>query len=279
MNLITAKCPDCGADLKLPEGSLSVTCEYCGSQVIVTDILGTGSVMQNCMTLAYAALESNNYNDAYQHFNTALELDTKCYTAWFGKAICTGMTGKLIEMRIEEMIKLFENAFKYAPADKQANIRRNAAAEIVKAINAQKEKVLTEQNFLTEMLQIDNRPDGSTKLLEDGIMKIKQEFIRSLDKAHEYDPSNTDIVPLKNEFTQTAQVIEKPVIPNEEKLSTQFENLSEQISKQQTPVVSTPVTPSVNEKKKSGCAVFSVLAMFIIFACFGIVIFLLQHNT
>lgn len=274
MNLITAKCPDCGADLKIPEGSLSVTCEYCGSQVIVTDVLGTGSVMQNCMTLAYAALEANNYTDAYQHFNTALELDINSYTAWFGKAICTGRTGKLIDLRIDEMIKLFENAFKYAPADKQANIRRNAASEIVKAIKAQKEKFNEQQMFLGEMKQIDQGTDYNLSEIEGWVMKVRQEFLGALDKAHEYDPSNTDIAPLKNELTQAVAVSPEPIIPDGQKISTQFGNLAEQISKQETPAAP-PVQPVVNEKKKSGCAVMSVIVIFIIFACVGAAILLL----
>ena len=277
MNLITAKCPDCGADLKIPEGSLSVTCEYCGSQVIVTDILGTGSVMQNCMTLAYAALEANNYTDAYQHFNTALELDINSYTAWFGKAICTGRTGKLIDLRIDEMIKLFESAFKYAPADKQANIRRNAASEIVKAIKAQKEKFNAQQMFLGEMKQIDQGTDYNLSELEGSVMKVKQEFLGALDKAHEYDPSNTDIAPLQNELTQAVEVSPEPIIPDEQKLSTQFGNLAEQISRQPTPVVAPPPQPVVNEKKKSGCAVMSVIVIFIIFACVGAAILLMLN--
>lgn len=262
MNLITARCPDCGADLKIPEGSSTVTCEFCGSQVIVTDILGTSAVMQNCMTLAYAALESKDYKDAYGHFNSALEIDMKNYSAWFGKAICTGMTGKLIDLRINEMIKLFENAFNYAPADKQANMRRNASAEIVKAIKALMQVFKLQQDMLS-MTGID---DGDMrKGLEDASNKVKQEFSDALNKAREYDPSNADITPLQNEIAQASQEAEKPLTvqtPAGQTPLEMFQSADEELKKINTPPVSQQ--PSVNEKKKSGC--MSIIAMFIVIA-------------
>lgn len=252
MNLITAKCPDCGADLKIPEGSSSVTCEFCGSQVIVTDILGTSTVMQNCMTLAFAALEKNDYEDAYGHFNSALEIDMKNSSAWFGKAVCTGRTGKLIDLRIDEMIKLFETAFGYAPDDKQQKIRKNASGEIVKAIKGLMDVFKLQQ----EMLSFEEEDADMKKGLEDASNKVKQEFFRALDKAREYDTSNPDITPLLNEIKQAVQSSEKPPVV------------------QQTPVASPPAQTQVNENKKSGCAFMLAMAMFIIFTCYGIFKFL-----
>lgn len=206
MNLITAKCPDCGADLKIPEGSSSVTCEYCGSQVIITDILGTSTVMQNCMTLAFAALEKNDFEDAYGHFNSALEIDMKNYSAWFGKAVCTGRTGKLIDLRIDEMINLFETAFSYAPSDKLANAHRNASAEIIKAIKGLTDVFKLQQ----EMLKMEEDDEDMKKGLEEASNKVKKEFFGALDKAREYDPSNADIIPLRDEITKLSQVVEQP---------------------------------------------------------------------
>jgi hypothetical protein len=268
MNLITAKCPDCGADLKIPEGSSSVTCEFCGSQVIVTDILGTSAVMQNCMTLAFAALEQQDYKDAYGHFNSALEIDMKNYSAWFGKAICTGRTGKLIELRIDEMLKLFETAFNYAPADKQQNMRRNAAGEIVKAIKALMEVFKLQQTMLT----FEGEDEDIKKGLEEASNKVKQEFMGALDKAREYDPSNADIDPLKKEIIAAAMAAEKPPVytrpPIEHMPPTPQVNVQPQAN----------APPPVNEKKKSGCSMMLAMAMIFIFACFGIAMWILDFR-
>lgn len=57
MELKTAKCPECGADLQIPEGKDVITCEYCGANVIVKDLLGTIAPIQNYMSLAASALQ------------------------------------------------------------------------------------------------------------------------------------------------------------------------------------------------------------------------------
>jgi hypothetical protein len=258
MNLVTARCPDCGADLKIPEGSSSVTCEYCGSQVIVADILGTSAVMQNCMTLAYAALEKEDYNDAYGHFNSALEIDMKNYSAWFGKAMCTGRTGKLIDMRVAEMIKLFETAFGYAPADKQQNMRRNASAEIVKAIKGLMQVFKLQQ----EMLSFEEDDADMKKGLEDASNKVKQEFTDALNKALEYDPSNADVAPLRDEITKAAQAAQQP--PDYTRPA--IEHMPPPVHVDVQPQANAPPANAPTVSKKSGCSM--MLAMMMLFvAC------------
>jgi tetratricopeptide (TPR) repeat protein len=257
MNLVTARCPDCGADLKIPEGSQSVTCEYCGSQVLVADILGTSAVMQNCMTLAYAALEKEDYNDAYGHFNSALEIDMKNYSAWFGKAICTGRTGKLIDMRIDEEIKLFETAFGYAPADKQQNMRRNASVEIVKAIKGLMQVFKLQQ----EMLSFEEDDADMKKGLEDASNKVKQEFTGALDKAREYDPSNADIDPMKKEITEASTPAQMQ--PDYTRPAIEHMPPPVHVDVQQP-------APPVTESKKSGCAMMMVMMMMVVVLCAGV---------
>jgi LSD1 subclass zinc finger protein len=260
MNLVTARCPDCGAALKIPEGASSVICEFCQSQVLVADILGTSAVMQNCMTLAYAALEKEDYNDAYGHFNSALEIDMKNYSAWFGKAICTGRTGKLIDMRIDEMIKLFETAFGYAPADKGQNMRRNASAEIVKAIKGLMEVFKLQQMMLT----LEGDDADIRKGLEDASNKVKQEFTGALDKAREYDSANADIDPLKKEILAAA--IEAQKQPDYTRPA--IEHMPPPVHAE-VPQANAP--PPVNESKKSGCTMMLAMIMLFVAVCAGIV--------
>jgi tetratricopeptide (TPR) repeat protein len=192
MQLITARCPDCGADLKIPEGSVSVVCDYCGSNVIVSDILGPNAVVQNCMILAYAALQGENYKDAYDHFNKALELNGTNYNAWFGKAICAGMMSHFNDVRFDEMLVLFDNAIRNAPADKQENLKKNAAAEINKAVM----KFVNGMTSGREIFLSASQGGGISLNLGNirgDIMKMKDEVIRAMEKAHEYDPSNKDV--------------------------------------------------------------------------------------
>jgi hypothetical protein len=194
MKLVAAKCPDCGADLKISEGSTSIICEYCGGNILVTDILGATSVMQNCMTLAYSAMDSKNYKDAYDHFNRAIEIDMKNPNAWFGKAVCGGMTGKFRDNSFGQMIDMFENAFSYAPADKQANFRKNAAVEIVKVVRNSAKLIQ-----LSCALLVFKEDSALSAEVKEEVSKIKGIVEKTVKKAQEYDSSNADVTALLSE--------------------------------------------------------------------------------
>ncbi len=193
MQLITAKCPDCGADLKIPEGSTSVICDYCGGNILVADVLGSSSVMQNCMMLAYSALESRNYNDAYDHFNRAIEIDLKNPNAWFGKAVCEGMIGKVGENSFGQMIDLFENAFRYTEDDKNSIMKKNAASEIVKVVR-KNEKIV---QLVNQMLEFSE----DTPSVKDEVKQINEMVKNTVMKALEYDPANKDAAALLSDVS------------------------------------------------------------------------------
>ena len=258
MQLITAKCPDCGADLNIPEGSLNVTCEYCGSNILVTDVLGSNSVMQNCMTLAYAALKNEDYKEAYGHFNSALETDMKSSGAWFGKALCAGELGSVAKPRFDEMMTMFETAINYAPADKQNNLKKNAAAEVVKAI----QKTANQRELAEEMMHDLDDGDADDKAMTDdmkkNLEKTKEEILRALNKAHEYDPANNDVTKLIDEVSSGTH-------PESQKLEQMRQQLfgSEPLKPDPEPPAPAPVTTS----KKSGCSMMIAALMFIICAC------------
>ena len=196
MKLIPAKCPDCGAGIKINEGSTSVVCEYCGGNIIVTDVLGTSSVMQNCMILAYSAMESGNYEDAYDHFNRAIEIDLKNPNAWFGKAVCMGMTGKISDDVFGKMMNLFENAINYAPEDKQANLKKNAAAEIVKILRKSSGLI-----HLAFELSAFNDDEQFSSIIKKDLNDLKEKVLKTVQKAQEYDNTNNDVKVLMEEIT------------------------------------------------------------------------------
>lgn len=263
MNLIPAKCPDCGADLKIPEGSTSLICEYCGGNILVTDILGTTSVMQNCMTLAYSAIESNNYKDAYDHFNRAIEIDLKNPNAWFGKAVCEGMIGKIRDNSFGQMIGLFESSFNYAPEDKKSNFRKNAAAEIVKVIR-KSAKII---QFSSELLLLEGDKELSSMVSKE-VKNLKDTVTKTVQKAQEYDPSNKDVKTLLDEVTSGAFFQANPGSEIETKEIIQ--------SGEYKPISPEPVNPitsksqtSMNQdssNKRSGCSFVIIILVMIITA-------------
>ena len=269
MNLITAKCPDCGAGLKIPEGSSSVTCEFCGSQVMVTDVLGTGAVMQNCMILAYAALKNENYEEAFDHFNRALEIDMKSSSALFGRALCTGWLGKVAKPGFDDMMDMFEKAISYAPADKQVNVKKNAAAEVVKSVR----HIIPNIKFGVEMIELEmDAKDAdfaaSTADITANVKNSKEQILRALEKAQEYDPSNNEITPLMAEVNAIA--ISKPMPGINLPIHENFAQASEELKKVGT---EQPPPPQVSNKSKSGCmGVVAVLAIVLVVLIAGIAI-------
>ncbi len=260
MNLITAKCPDCGADLKIPEGSTSVTCEYCGSNVLVTDVLGSNAVMQNCMMLAYAALKDENYEEAYDHFNRALETDMKSSGAWFGKALCAGELGKVVKPRFDEMMTMFETAINYAAADKQNNLKKTAAAEVVKCVHHITPNIKPGEEMV-EMEIGDKDADmaASTADIEKNIKNAKEEITRALQKAQEYDPSNKDIPALITEINAVKHSEPMPGINLQ--IDENFSDAQKKLSEVQQPAAATAAP--VSSAKKSGCS-FMITAIILI---------------
>jgi tetratricopeptide (TPR) repeat protein len=260
MNLITAKCPDCGAGLKIPEGSSSVICEFCGSQVMVTDVLGTGAVMQNCMILAYAALKNENYEEAFDHFNRALEIDMKSSSALFGRALCTGWLGKVAKPGFDDMMDMFEKAINYAPADKQANVKKNAAGEAVKSVR----HLIPNIKFGVQMIELEmDAKDAdfaaSTADITANIKNTKEQITRALQKALEYDPSNKEIAPLMAEINAITVTAAKPLPGINLQIHENFSKADAELKTIDSQTQSPQQTQQV--KSKSGCmGVFAILA-------------------
>ncbi len=194
MHLIPVKCPDCGADVKLPEGKTQLTCEYCGGSILVADLLGSTSVMQNCMTLAYEAINDKNYEDAYDHFNRAIEIDMKNPYALMGKAVCLGMTGKLADNIFNKMTRLHENAFSYATVDKLPNLKKTAAADIVKVVRKNKAFI-----HMAKELIVLNGEDEFTAELKKNYDELIQSTKEIVNKAVEYDSLSKDVSDLNQE--------------------------------------------------------------------------------
>lgn len=275
MKLITARCPDCGADLNIPEGSGSVKCEYCGSNVTVSDVLGSTDVVRNCMILAYDALKIENYKDAYDHFNRAIENDMKNYSAWMGKAICTGQLNKIANPRFDEITAMFENALNYAPADKQENLKKNIAAETPKVVR----HLVKNEELLLDLydLAADSDVSATAEDIRNNFKKSREGATQILQKAHEYDPANEEVNTLLNEFLAGKHLNPGPTKKPAEKMtppeSAYFKDLSKNQNVQAPPPeILFPKSTPVQNTKKSGC--FGVVIVLALIAGTGLLIFL-----
>lgn len=105
MNVVTPKCPSCGAELSLEGGGLPSRCKFCGKDVV--DVDAPSSASGNLVTLARAAAEAGNDTEAATLWSRTLESDPANVEAWLGKA-------KAIPMTLATMQRGYEQAESYA---------------------------------------------------------------------------------------------------------------------------------------------------------------------
>jgi tetratricopeptide (TPR) repeat protein len=90
--LTIAKCPSCGADLRIT-GDGTARCSYCQKDIIVRGSQApVSATAQNLVTLARAATEAGNDEEASALWSRVLEHDPKNAEAWLGKAKAVPMT-------------------------------------------------------------------------------------------------------------------------------------------------------------------------------------------
>ena len=100
MQLITLKCPACGAVANIQGNETIFTCEYCQNRIAVMKPISINSVVDglneieqtkysNYISILNQALSAGNYKEAYDYCNKALEINPKAATLWENKAICT----------------------------------------------------------------------------------------------------------------------------------------------------------------------------------------------
>ena len=91
MSLVSAKCPSCGAALKVPDDKDYVVCEFCDSSVRVREAvrLYTEADIPDWFILADSALKNKKYPEALHYYMKILETDAKQSGAWLGRAAVT----------------------------------------------------------------------------------------------------------------------------------------------------------------------------------------------
>jgi tetratricopeptide (TPR) repeat protein len=116
MPLDVARCPSCGAQLEVSKSSEIMTCEYCGSKVVVNESLnGIKGETKNFLDLANNEFKLGNYEKARQYFEKVLETNPKNYTALFLKGLSSGQQFNINDFKFKELLQGYSDARKYIP--------------------------------------------------------------------------------------------------------------------------------------------------------------------
>ena len=86
--------------------------------------------IDNILVLATTAYEAQNYAEAENYCNRAIELDAMNYKAWNLKGKAVGWQSKIDNLRIEEAAHSFCKAIDFAPEEEKEEMKNQAAEEL-----------------------------------------------------------------------------------------------------------------------------------------------------
>lgn len=125
MKLKSAKCPNCGADLKVNPNNETTKCEYCKSAILIEDAIAkyklevSGEVeiknlpkIDNYLKLAERNYKNKEYNEAYKNYGLVLELDPNNTLALLRYAICKTLLNNYIDFNLDYLMQSFNDVVK-----------------------------------------------------------------------------------------------------------------------------------------------------------------------
>lgn len=185
MNFVSAKCPQCGGALQVPDDCNSVKCMYCGTDIVVREAINLASGnLDNYMELGKSAQDAGNYSESYDYFTKALELDPKNSEAWAGKALSAGWQSNLIKNRLDEMLVCYEKAVNTSINEGLKEVIKLQAAVSILSVSKAFFNMSTEHTI--EFVGV-----ASAKF--EHVDRCK-DIIRACEKAYAYD-SDLDEIP------------------------------------------------------------------------------------
>ena len=86
--------------------------------------------IDNILVLATTSYEAQNYKEAENYCNRAIELDAMAYKAWFLKGKAVGWSSTWDSPRITESSHSFCKAIDFAPEEEKEDLKNQAAEEL-----------------------------------------------------------------------------------------------------------------------------------------------------
>lgn len=132
MGLVSAKCPNCGADIQVDESRTTGFCQYCGSSIEIQSAIQLVKIdksedFDNFIKLAEEAAKVSNFEEAQSYIKKALEINPRSSQAWKMKMFYMAGVPEMkptdiyiteiyfYEIRVaQELIEAAKNMVKYA---------------------------------------------------------------------------------------------------------------------------------------------------------------------
>lgn len=152
MRLTSAKCPNCGADIKVNKEEEKTVCKYCKSEILVEDAIAKLKVvvegevelkgvpkLESYLKLGDRAYKDGKFDEAYANYSKALELDPDNAIAILRQGLSKVLKEKEpLKMTISSGVSAYQNAIKI-----DESLKESGAADLA-VVLASEEEVLTE---------------------------------------------------------------------------------------------------------------------------------------
>ena len=129
-NFVPAICPQCNASLDLNSDLETAFCTYCGTSLIVKDVIQKVKIVGNPTLKNYLKLGDRHYNnydykEAKDNYKHALEIEPDNWEAIYRYGVCIARTSTLGEFKINAFVKASKNALKIIKEDKKLKKEEN----------------------------------------------------------------------------------------------------------------------------------------------------------
>ena len=118
MSIVNVKCPNCGASIQLDSDREEGFCSYCGSKVKIQEVISRVKIdksgdLKNLLSLANAAIEANNGQEALDYANKTLEVDSQNGEAWYIKMQAQGLLSTFGDLKCNEIVTAGRKAIEF----------------------------------------------------------------------------------------------------------------------------------------------------------------------
>lgn len=149
MRLVAARCPQCGANIKVDEEKDAGICEYCGTAFITEKAINnyntyvtnnfaganinvTGANIDNLLKMAENAIEATNGAEALNYVNKALEIEPESSRAWILKMKTVKLQDDLhnnqldtYSINVQETVTYGNKAIEYASPEEKEKVQQD----------------------------------------------------------------------------------------------------------------------------------------------------------
>jgi len=135
MPFVTARCPQCGGELKLDDQKESGFCMHCGSKILVQEAINAvridnSHMVNTWLKMGDSAFEARNIAEAYDYYTRVIEVQPENYEAIYKKAKAAGWQSTLIDMRFQEATHGFAQAINLAPENEKEELRNKISDDV-----------------------------------------------------------------------------------------------------------------------------------------------------